>query len=113
VESPETGQALKEPSGGSNVIGVGTRLHQGKDGAGVPTGWSEKVAVDRRIATSTAVISAGTSANNGVVRYRSPVSGSMQRMVDPAGAPAATSSAAAKVPPAEMPTKIPSFAASS
>src|SRR5918996_658404 len=48
------------------------------------------------------------SPNSGVVRYRSPVSGSMQRIVDPFGASLHTWMAAAKVPPAEVPTKIPS-----
>ena len=51
--------------------------------------------------------------NSGVERYRSPVSGSMHTMVEPGGARRATSSAAASVAPLEVPTKMPSFCASS
>jgi hypothetical protein len=58
-------------------------------------------------------MSTPTSANNGVLRYRSPVSGSMHKIVDPFGAFAATCSAPAKVAPDEIPTKMPSFFASS
>ena len=56
-------------------------------------------------------MSTGMSAKSGVERYRSPVSGSMQRMLAPAGALSATFRAPAKVAPAVMPTKIPSLVA--
>src|ERR1700679_886202 len=44
---------------------------------------SQKLGVEWAISTSSALMSAETSANSGVLRYRSPVSGSMQRIVDP------------------------------
>ena len=46
-------------------------------------------------------MSTGMSANNGVLRYRSPVSGSMHSTVEPCGASAHTFIAPANVPPAE------------
>src|SRR5215469_2764306 len=69
--------------------------------------------VERDIVSSSAVISSPMCSNRGVVRYRSPVSGSMQTMFAPGGARRATSSAAASVAPLEVPTNIPSFCASS
>ena len=56
-------------------------------------------------------MSSGMSSNSGVERYRSPVSGSMQRIVDPLSAFFATSMAPARVAPADTPTNIPSSAA--
>ena len=62
------------------------------DGAVAATGEAARVAssyarralgVDREISSSSSVMSAGISANSGVLRYRSPVSGSMQRTVAP------------------------------
>src|ERR1700722_4119569 len=76
-------------------------------------GCSQALGVEREISTSSGVMSTDTSANSGVLKYRSPVSGSMHRTVDPWGASAQTFNAAANVPPEEMPTKIPSFRARS
>src|ERR1700722_7860065 len=76
-------------------------------------GCSQALGVEREISTSSGVISTETSANSGVLKYRSPVSGSMHRIVDPCGASAHTFNAAANVPPDEMPTKIPSCRARS
>ena len=47
------------------------------------------------------------TANSGVERYRSPVSGSMHRTTEPSGAMSATLIAAAMVAPPEMPVKRP------
>ena len=58
-------------------------------------------------------MSTPTSPNNGVLRYRSPVSGSMARIVAPFGARAAIFCAPANVAPELIPTKMPSFFASS
>src|SRR5258708_31651730 len=69
--------------------------------------------VDREISNSSGVMSAGTLANNGVLRYRSPVSGSMARMFAPVGASAHTRKAPANVAPPVIPTKLPSFRANS
>ena len=44
--------------------------------------------------------------NRGVDRYRSPVSGSIARITDPADASLATFRAAAKVPPEDVPQRL-------
>src|SRR5262249_21261861 len=67
------------------------------------------VGVERDISSSSSVMSAGISANNGVLRYRSPVSGSMQRTVAPLAASRHTWGVPPNGAPAVMPTKIPSF----
>lgn len=54
-------------------------------GAGI-----QQLGVECEISCSSAVMSLATSAKSGVLRYRSPVSGSMHRMVEPFGAVAAT-----------------------
>src|ERR1700687_5042671 len=89
----DTSVALTAPCGVGLYWG-GCRMHPG---------------VERAISHSSSVISTDTSANNGVLRYRSPVSGSMHRIVDPFGAVLATCKAPANVPPEAMPTKMPSF----
>jgi len=61
--------------------------------------------VERELLSSTSFMSADTSANRGVLKYRSPVSGSRQRILAPFSASAATLSAPAKVAPEVMPTK--------
>jgi hypothetical protein len=53
-----------------------------------------------------------TPSNSGVLRYRSPVSGNIARITEPFSTVFATSNAAASVAPDDMPTKIPSSAAS-
>src|SRR5262245_1516029 len=55
-----------------------------------------------------ASVPSGMPSNSAVERYRSPVSGSIARITDPAGASSATLRAAANVPPEEMPQKMPS-----
>lgn len=52
-----------------------------------------------------------TSANKGVDKYRSAVSGKTTKILDPFLAFLATSNAAANVAPLEIPQKIPSFRA--
>jgi hypothetical protein len=73
----------------------------------------EQPALNAKLSFPLHFISAGMSPNNGVLRYRSPVSGSMQSTVPPFGASAHTRKAPANVAPAVMPTKIPSFCAKS
>ena len=62
--------------------------------------------VDREICISSSVMSAGMER---VLRYRSPVSGSMRSTVAPLAASRQTCSAPANVAPAVMPTKMPSL----
>jgi hypothetical protein len=69
--------------------------------------------VERDTSSSSAVISSPISANSGVDRYRSPVSGNMQTMFVPGFERCAIASAAASVAPLDVPTKIPSRRASS
>ena len=52
--------------------------------------------VEREMVISSSVMSAGTSANNGVPKYRSPVSGSMHSTVAPFGASVQSLSAPAR-----------------
>ena len=66
--------------------------------------------VEREISSSSSVMSTSISAKRGVLRYHSPVSGNIQRTVAPLGASSQIRSALAKVAPAVIPTKIPSFA---
>ena len=60
------------------------------------TGFIRLFGVDLEITSSSSDMSAEISANSGVLRYRSPVSGSMHRTVDPFGASAQIASAPAK-----------------
>mmetsp|Transcript_1213 Transcript_1213/g.3073 ORF Transcript_1213/g.3073 Transcript_1213/m.3073 type:complete len:232 (+) Transcript_1213:125-820(+) len=64
--------------------------------------------VDRAISSSSSFMSASMLAKSGVDRYRSPVSGSMQTIVDPSSAFLAVSRAAQTVAPPEIPVRIPS-----
>mmetsp|Transcript_18234 Transcript_18234/g.34524 ORF Transcript_18234/g.34524 Transcript_18234/m.34524 type:complete len:277 (-) Transcript_18234:281-1111(-) len=81
-------------------------------GRGTPGGASP--GVESAIVFSSSVMSAGTSAKRGVLRYLSPVSGSIARIRDPFGAwLRANSSAEASVPPPLTPENIPSLCASS
>src|SRR4051795_9757815 len=54
--------------------------------AAMAAGESANRDVDRAMERSSSVMSAGMSPKSGVLRYRSPVSGSMQRTVEPFGA---------------------------
>src|SRR5690606_6753365 len=72
-----------------------------------------KPGVESDSASSSLSMSASMPSKSGVDRYRSPVSGSMHSMTDPAGACSATWRATPKVAPAEIPQKMPSFWASS
>mmetsp|Transcript_3526 Transcript_3526/g.6752 ORF Transcript_3526/g.6752 Transcript_3526/m.6752 type:complete len:203 (-) Transcript_3526:225-833(-) len=81
-------------------------------GNGTPGGASP--GVESAISFSSGVMSAGTSAKSGVLRYLSPVSGSIARILEPLGAfVCANSRAEASVPPPLTPVKMPSFCASS
>ena len=91
------------PSGGSTT----SRLRQPLSAA------YGRFGVEFEIFSSSSFMSTPTSANSGVERYRSPVSGSMHSTVEPGAAVLQTSSAPAKVAPAVIPTKMPSFCASS
>mmetsp|Transcript_19713 Transcript_19713/g.35446 ORF Transcript_19713/g.35446 Transcript_19713/m.35446 type:complete len:168 (+) Transcript_19713:70-573(+) len=71
-----------------------------------------QLGVDLAISNSSSFISAEILANNGVLKYLSPVSGSMATNTDPSGAFLAVSTAAHTVAPPEIPVRIPSFLAS-
>src|SRR5512147_2202756 len=90
--------------GGSGAFGEGL----GADAAGGGGASNLARGVEREIASSSAVISVGMSAKSGVLKYRSPVSGSITRTLAPGGGVLQTVSAPASVAPLEVPTKMPS-----
>jgi hypothetical protein len=70
-----------------------------------------KLGVDLAISSSSSFISAAILAKSGVLRYRSPVSGSIATNTEPSGAFFAVSTAAHMVAPPEIPVRMPSFRA--
>eukprot|EP00964_Phaeocystis_antarctica_P151164 scaffold118722_cov60-Phaeocystis_antarctica.AAC.4 len=77
-------------------------------GSGSGCGKATEGGTPSRKACSSAVISAGIPSKSGVERYRSPVSGSIATIVEPAGNVLAFCSATCTIPPPLVPVKRPS-----